>query len=221
MAITMQLKDYYKTLEIPAVATPLQIKKSFRQLALRHHPDKNPGNAVAEAKFKEIQEAYEVLSDPDKREEYNYKRWYTRSLNKQFTRAPDTAAAILAECTRLYNYMISADTTRVDYDGLSYHIRRLLSDTNILILQQAPDTTMSATVIERILTSANPLPLNYIEPIAVLLLRLAGPNEQPVEKIQAFVRLHERQNKWRKYRVPIVLAITLLLCWLIYIISRS
>ena len=136
----MQLKDYYTTLDVGPAATPLQIKKSFRQLALKHHPDKNPGNALAEAKFREVQEAYDVLSDSGKREEYNYKRWYNRSLKKAFSKEPVTAKEILAECERLGNYLLTVNNLRVDYDGLSYHIRQLLNNKNIAILQQSADT---------------------------------------------------------------------------------
>src|SRR5437660_2844605 len=69
MAVTY--KDYYSTLGVPRTATPDQIKKAHRQLARKYHPDLNPGDKEAEAKFKEIQEAYEVLSDPQKRQRYD------------------------------------------------------------------------------------------------------------------------------------------------------
>ncbi|XP_013113931.1 dnaJ protein homolog 1 isoform X1 [Stomoxys calcitrans] len=63
-------KDYYKTLGIPKTATDEEIKKAYRKLALRYHPDKNKA-ANAEEKFKEVAEAYEVLSDKNKREVYD------------------------------------------------------------------------------------------------------------------------------------------------------
>ena len=215
----MQLKDYYKTLELTPAATAIQIKKSFRQLALRHHPDINPGNAIAEARFREIQEAYEVLSDPDKREEYNYKRWYNRSIKKEFSNEPLTPAAILAESIRLYNYMLSTDTTRVDYDALSYHIRQLLSDRNVTILQQSGNPDSSATLIEKILPAAGALPLRYIEPIVTALLRVAADNAVLVERITAFSKQQRQKSNWQKYQVAVVVAITILLCWLIYTIG--
>ena len=215
----MQLKDYYKTLEVTPAATALQVRKSFRQLALRHHPDKNPGNAVAEAKFKEIQEAYEILSDPEKREEYNYKRWYNRSLKKQFSNEPLNPVSILAECIRLNNYMLTVNVFRIDYDGLSYHIRQLLSDKNVAILQQAGDKDIKGRVIEKLLQSTGALPFRYIEPIALLLLRIAGNDHLLIEQINNFIRQHKQKTNWQKYRVVWVVAITLLLCWVIYKIS--
>ncbi|HYT35449.1 MAG TPA: J domain-containing protein [Ktedonobacteraceae bacterium] len=67
----MEYKDYYKILNVPRGATADEIKKAFRKLARKHHPDVNPGDKKAEMKFKEINEAYEVLSDPDKRNKYD------------------------------------------------------------------------------------------------------------------------------------------------------
>jgi curved DNA-binding protein len=64
-------KDYYQTLGVGQNASQDEIKKAYRKLARQHHPDVNPGDASAEDRFKEINEAYEVLSDPDKRQKYD------------------------------------------------------------------------------------------------------------------------------------------------------
>jgi len=64
-------KDYYKILGVSKSANEAEVKRVFRKLARKYHPDMNPGDKTAEAKFKEINEAYEVLSDPDKRQKYD------------------------------------------------------------------------------------------------------------------------------------------------------
>ena len=67
----MTKRDYYEILGIPRSASAEEIKKAYRQLALKYHPDRNPGDRDAEASFKEAAEAYEVLRDPDKRRVYD------------------------------------------------------------------------------------------------------------------------------------------------------
>ena len=67
----MDVRDYYQTLGVPRTATGAEIKKAFRKLAREHHPDKKPGDKVAEQRFKDVNEANEVLSDPDKRTKYD------------------------------------------------------------------------------------------------------------------------------------------------------
>ena len=76
----MDYKDYYKILGVDKNASEKDIKKAFRRLARKHHPDVNPDDAKAEERFKEINEAHEVLSDQEKRRKYDqlgadWQRW--------------------------------------------------------------------------------------------------------------------------------------------------
>jgi curved DNA-binding protein len=79
----MDYKDYYKTLGVERSASADDVRKAYRKLAMQYHPDRNPGSKQAEEKFKEINEAYQVLSDPQKRARFDqlgsaYSNWQER-----------------------------------------------------------------------------------------------------------------------------------------------
>ena len=79
----MAQTDYYKTLGLDKNASPEEIKKAFRKLAVKFHPDRNPGDKSAEDKFKDINEAYAVLSDPQKKEQYD--TYGSSGFHKQYS----------------------------------------------------------------------------------------------------------------------------------------
>src|SRR6201995_5118938 len=68
---SMTKRDYYEVLGVERTATIEEVKKSYRKLAVKYHPDKNPGDKTAEEQFKELGEAYEILRDPQKRALYD------------------------------------------------------------------------------------------------------------------------------------------------------
>jgi DnaJ-class molecular chaperone len=71
IGMAMEFKDYYATLGVPKTATDAEIKRAYRKLARKHHPDLNPNDKAAEARFKDINEANEVLGNPDTRKKYD------------------------------------------------------------------------------------------------------------------------------------------------------
>jgi len=84
-------KDYYKTLGVPKTATAAEIKKAYRELARKYHPDANKGSAAAEERFKEITESYNVLSDEKQRKEYDEARSMFGGLRVPSSGRPGTA----------------------------------------------------------------------------------------------------------------------------------
>lgn len=216
----MELKDYYKILEVTPLASQQDIKKSFRRLALKYHPDKNEGDHLSAAVFREVQEAWEVLSDPKQREEYNYKRWYNRSIGESFVERALTPDAILAESHKLRNYVNTMNIFQLDYDALSFHIRQLLSEAHIGILHQAQRTATNRQIGESLLKASDPLPLRYLQPIVLLLTQLAGSDEQLIRQIDDAVQQRARREYWEKYKWVLVLLITAVICWIMYLVGR-
>ena len=104
-------RDYYEILGVPPEASSEEIKKVFRRLARRYHPDLNPGDKAAEEKFKDIGEAYEVLSDPNRRAQYDqYSRYWQK---KKFNRKAPKASTFRTSVNR--NGTSRSSTQEVDF----------------------------------------------------------------------------------------------------------
>lgn len=84
----MEYKDYYRVLGVSKTSTETEIRKAFRKLARQYHPDLNPGDKASEERFKEMNEAYEVLGDPDKRRKYDElgSNWEEIQRNREYAR---------------------------------------------------------------------------------------------------------------------------------------
>src|ERR1700726_5149074 len=78
--MAVKFQDYYEVLGLPRTATEEEIRKEYRKLARKHHPDVNPGDKAAEEKFKNLSEANEVLSDPKKRKIYDQLGFYSDNI---------------------------------------------------------------------------------------------------------------------------------------------
>ena len=100
----MANKDYYEVLGLEKGASDDEIKRAFRKLAIKYHPDKNQGNKEAEQKFKEINEAYQVLSDPEKKAQYD--QFGTADPRKQDSVQVDLVALISLIWEALEIYLI-------------------------------------------------------------------------------------------------------------------
>lgn len=134
----MEYKDYYKILGVDRNATEEEIKKAYRRLAMKYHPDRNPGDKSAEEKFKEINEAYEVLGDPEKRKRYDalgesYFRWQQSGAPGDFNWEEWFAQG-----------PVGTRTVRIDLDDLFGDLGGF-SDFFSAIFGGMPDTTTRTT----------------------------------------------------------------------------
>lgn len=110
--------DHYKTLELSESATPDEVKKAYRKLARQYHPDQNQGDPRAEEKFKQIKEAYDVLSDPEQRKTYDFRRKHVRpgGLDDLFSTGGPANPGGSTTTGRGTRYTARADGTHVRVD---------------------------------------------------------------------------------------------------------
>jgi len=215
----MSSKDYYQLLDVKSNASTEEIKKSYRRLALKYHPDKNPGDLLAEAVFKEIAEAYDVLSDAKKREDYHYKRFYT--YNYKYAAAQTaTPQSILNDAIKLQKLIEKADPFRINRDALLFQLQQILSADNLSLLLEKKQAGINKAIVETILIVCKPLQYTYSEIIAEQLCILAVGNDNLEKKISEFLNNQRKKDTWRRYKVVAALLVAIILCLIIFLISK-
>lgn len=213
------LKDYYEILEVPPHATLQEIKQAYRRLAMIYHPDKSGNDPYAETKFNSIKEAYEVMTNPARKEAYLQDRWYNQSIGKKRTVQPITPVSILKLALELEKYVSKLDRHRMNQEGLFNYVNELVSTDTIGKLRQHNETGINRQIITTILMTTKPLQLQFAKTISVRLEQLAGNDEESLERIDRFLQLHKKNFLWNKYQLPIILIIAALICLLIYLTS--
>ncbi len=206
-------KDYYKILELPASASLPEIKAAYRRLAQQFHPDKNNNDLYASARFEIIKEAYEVLSNPTKKEYYLQQRWYDRSINRKQTEVATTPVSILKQVLELEKYLSRADIHRMDTDGLFDYLVHTYSTGTIEILNKFDETEMNETIIRAGLSCLGPLPYDKSVIVVELLTKIKSPGTE--ESLQKFLRQAKMAHTWNQLRAWVIVVIVLLLCILI------
>ena len=136
--------DFYQTLNVTVDASDNEIKSSYRRMAKENHPDKNPNNPYAESRFKSISEAYQTLSDPSKRREYDSQRInYYAELNakrrmeemqRNFKQIPEPPSFFESQVWgKMRNF--AADLANVMVTGLEVELEEELADVDPLVHQ--------------------------------------------------------------------------------------
>lgn len=218
----MFLKDYYKILEISPAASYAEIKKSYRRLALQYHPDKNFGSQLYEAKFKEIKEAYEILSDTNQRQAYNSTRkTQAEAPKKKTTTSQITPDYILNQVTDFRKKVSALDPDRANKPALFQHIEKLLARKHIAILKQNNDSKLNKRIINELLYCSRFLPYVYVSQICFLLTPLAGSDNDLYNKIYAFSKEVRFREYWNKFKFLAAIIFAVILCFIIYIVCDT
>src|SRR5262245_58845345 len=214
------LKDYYDILQVPPHATLHEIKQAYRRLAMQYHPDKTKNEPYAAAKYEEIREAYDVLSNRDKKEAYLQERWFDQSIGRKRKIEVITPVSVLKLSLELEKYVSSLDVYRMNKEGLYDHIDELLSSDTIEKLNRYNETTIIQQIINTILMAMKPLPLNFAITLSTKLEKLANHDEISLQRIKSSLRQHQKRFFWKKYQVILIIVITVLICLLIFFTSK-
>lgn len=212
-------KDYYQILGVKPEASPEEIKRSYRRLALKYHPDKNPGDTIAEAAFKEIAEAYEILSDSKKRKDYHYKRFYTYNY-KYKAASTATPQSILNDARQLKTLVKDADPFRLNQDALLFQFEQVLSERNIALLVTEKQTDITQRIIETLLQVCKPLRYEYVLTACNKLKALAGDDRVMLSSINNLIAEKKKSYDWDRYKTTVAIVVAVLLCMLIFLLGR-
>jgi len=210
------MKDYYKIIGVPPSAGQPEIKKAYRKLAYKYHPDINPDNTLAEAHFKEIQEAYSVLSVPAKKEKYDEERWLTGVGGHRNYRQEVTPVWLLGICVQLNTELAAMDTFRISHSALQAYILMILTDSHLGVLQQYGDTEANKAIIKEILKASTKLDIQYLEEVHNRLMILANGKSEMESAVRNQSLDRKKQAKQEQLLPWVVILVTLLLCVFMY-----
>jgi len=213
------LKDYYQILQIEPRSNLAEIKQAFRRLALLYHPDKNPNDKYAEAQFNEIKEAYEVLTNPARKENYLQQRWYNQSIGKRRTAQTITPVSVLKLVLELEQYVSRLDVHRMNKEGLGNYIDELLSTDTVRTLKQFDEREINKQIITSTLSAMRPLPMKLTGSL-IERLELLADDESSIYRIKNFLKNRRKVFLWERYKVAVIIFFTIFICLLIYFTSK-
>ena len=207
-------------MELPTHATIPEIKQAYRRLAMIYHPDKNENDPYAPAKFSDIKEAYEVLTNPLKRESWLQERWYNQSIGKKKTGEAITPVSILKLSLELEKYVSRLDVQRMSKEGLVEYVHELLSTETVAKLMVFNEEGINRQIITTILTAIRPLPLKFARHLVPNLKVLAGKDDIAHHQLNEFLVQQKKIFLWDRYKMVVVVIVTLLICLLILLTTK-
>lgn len=215
----MIVKDYYKTLQIKPGADRNTIKKAFRKLAMEYHPDKQKDTRENQLYFIEIQEAYETLYDPQKREAYHYQRWLEGAMGHALDNTL-TAEQIFQLFIKVERYIASMDQFRIDKNTLAHQLLGLFSATRLQTILLHDDESIRKEVAKLAMKLTSRLNSHGCRQLIDRfdhLLSLEPDLKSTWENIYTAMIKHE---KYARIKVPLLILITIMLC-IIYLLIRK
>lgn len=214
------MKDYYLILGIEPSATITEIKKAYRALAHQYHPDKNGMDPYAAARFAEIKEAYEVLTDPSKKEYYLEQRWYEQSMGRKKAQMIVTPENVLKQAIEFDRHVSRLDVHRMNKEGLFQYIKKeILSGDVIERLNVFGVKEINKEIISFFLKTLYVIPSDRLKEMEKMLLSInTDPTTQEISSI-AFDKVR-KERKSEKNQIWILLFIVVVIILVIYFAGR-
>lgn len=215
----MPVKDYYKLLKIAHSADLNTIKKAYRQLAMKYHPDKHGNDQSTHFYFQEIQEAYEVLSNSEKRENYHYQIWLEKAQGHELDTAL-SADQIIQLFIHTERTIHETDSFRRNNEQLTEILINLYSNTRLELIAETNDNSLETTTLHMAMQSASSLSsdaqFKLIHQLNPILKKHPKMHETWMEQVNTRIR----KEKIEKLKVPIIILTTILLCLAILLLSK-
>ena len=210
MGSTSNIRDLYAVLGISVYATPDEIRRAFRRLAHRYHPDKLQEAATEHPQFQAVLEAYRILSDAASRRQYN--RQFHGAI---FADECIGLAELEDQVREFHSWIQQIDPFRYDADAVEQHFTRLLQHAERLMHEDEMPAGRTSLLAAQLLPGLELLPHSTLRKASLGLAKMAEPDAQLIK------RIHHRAKWipfWQSNRLPVWLAllITLVLGWLLF-----
>jgi curved DNA-binding protein CbpA len=212
------MKDYYQIMDVAYDASQLEIRTAYHKLAKKYHPDKNPDSEIAASLFIEIQEAYFVLSDEERRQQFHLRSKYPVTARSKAT--AETPDSILNKARKLNTLLKEIDVYRMNTSIFSQAVHLLLSESNIAIITSSVNQRLNRQIVEEILPVYRFIPYEEALRISIKLSAVAGHDEALQQDIHRLTEQKRIRNIWEKYNPHIIILITLILLLFILILSK-
>lgn len=212
---------YYQLLEIPADADPLTIKKSFRRLAMQYHPDKNGGNSFSQAHYLLIQEAYQILSDPEQRKAYDTELWLSQkqSFYQGTTASP---AVMIKRLQRFSEAVLIQKRFSVLEDHFTAFLLDAMNTVNMSVFQAKATKNEQEVFADYILFLAKDLPKIFRDQVFERLKDTLGQQLEDIDLKISSIQQQKRAADWYQKNIFwLLLAIGVLLCLLMYFYVKT
>ncbi len=223
------MKDYYKILEISYSATFEEIKRSYRRLAFIYHPDKNANSKSSEEKFKEIQEAYEILSNEETKWNYDNKYFANEESDSQTTQSNSsnsnekkyyTANDFLDIIIGIRTQVFKVGSNRINHFELFRSLNNILSEEIIEFLLYQGDVNTNLKIIDESILCINYLDYSQASHFSIRLAKLAGSDNKKIVKIYSFIKRKKNWHFAKKYAKPSI-GVVIIIIFIIFAISNK